>query len=55
LHDAIQFVLAVRREFAGEPPGNKYEQFLAVLREYDRSVRVAQVTFILLHGDAGYI
>lgn len=32
-------MLAVRREFAGEPPaGNKYEQFLAVLREYERYI-----------------
>ena len=36
LGDAIQLVLAVKREFAGVP--GKYEEFLAVLQEHRRSV-----------------
>jgi len=36
LSDAIQLVLAVKREFAGVP--GKYEEFLAVLQEHRRSV-----------------
>ncbi|KAG2582559.1 hypothetical protein PVAP13_6KG195806 [Panicum virgatum] len=40
LGDAIQLVLAVKREFAGVP--GKYEEFLAVLQEH-RSIGVAAV------------
>jgi hypothetical protein len=43
LGDTIQFVLAVKREFAGEP--GKYEEFLAVKHEYPRSVMT--IAFIL--------
>ncbi|PUZ50664.1 hypothetical protein GQ55_6G076600 [Panicum hallii var. hallii] len=41
LGDAIQFVLAVKREFAGKP--GKYEEFLAVLHEYPSIGGVAAV------------
>lgn len=38
LTDAIQFVLAVKNEFAREP--GKYEEFLGILREARRSVPI---------------
>ncbi|CAL5003193.1 unnamed protein product [Urochloa decumbens] len=51
-YDALRFVAAVKREFAGEP--DKYQEFLAVLREFRRGsldIASAMDSFqVVLHG-----